>query len=89
MNQIDWDYYEYVIIYNALTSRDYLASIIEQADPAYFNNKDIRSVFNVIRSFFEKRNETPTITELKAYLVDDKLKTAFKNVVSKFADLNK
>ena len=89
MSQIDWDYYEYVIVYNALTSRDYLASIIDQSSPEYFNNKDIRNVFEVIRTFFEKRNEIPTLTEVKTYLVDDKLKDSFKRVVQKFTDLNK
>jgi replicative DNA helicase len=89
MSQIDWDYYEYVIVYNALTNREYLASIIDQASPQYFNNKNIKDVFSVIGIFFEKRNEVPTLTEVKSYLVDDNLKKSFKEVVHKFKDLNK
>jgi replicative DNA helicase len=89
MNRIDWDYYEYIIIYNALTNRDYLSCIIDQTAPEYFNNKDIRIVFKVIDSFFEKRHEIPTLTEVKTYLPDDVSKTAFKNIVNKFTDIGK
>ena len=67
-DRINWDFYENVIVYNALMNRDYLASIIDQTEPTYFNNADIRCVFNVIGSFFNKRNDTPTLTELKSYL---------------------
>lgn len=86
---IDWNFYENVIVYNALTNREYLASVIDQAEPHYFNNKDIQRVFGVVRSFFEKRNEPPTLTEVKSYLVDEKDKMSFKNVVKSFKDLGK
>lgn len=87
--RIDWNFYENVIIYNALTNREYLASIIDQTNPEYFNNKDVQRVFAVIRSFFEKRNEPPTLTEVKSYLVNDSDKASFKNVVMSFKDLGK
>lgn len=88
-DRINWDFYENVIVYNALMNRDYLASIIDQVEPVYFNNKDIKSVFGVITNFFTKRNDTPTLTELKSYLVDDQDKQSLKNVISQFKDLNK
>tara|TARA_R110002110_G_scaffold51928_6_gene151732 strand:- start:318 stop:1517 length:1200 start_codon:yes stop_codon:yes gene_type:complete len=46
-------------------------------------------VFKVIDSFFEKRHEIPTLTEVKTYLPDDVSKTAFKNIVNKFTDIGK
>lgn len=88
-DRINWDFYENVIVYNALMNRDYLASIIDQTEPVYFNNKDIRSVFKVIGGFFSKRNDTPTLTELKTYLTDDQDKQAFKRVIESFKDLGK
>jgi replicative DNA helicase len=87
--RINWDFYENVIVYNALMNRDYLASIIDQTDPTYFNNKDIRAVFKVIESFFHKRNDTPTLTELKTYLNSDDDKQAFRRVIESFKDLSK
>lgn len=89
MNTIDWTFYENVIIYNALTNRDYLASIIDQTEPEYFNDKHVKSVFGVVRDFFNKRNEVPSLTEVKTYLSDDESKKAFKQVVERFKGLNK
>ena len=89
MNRIDWDYYEYIIIYNALTNRDYLSCIIDQTQPSYFNNKDIQTIFKVINAFFEKRSELPSLTEVKSYLPDQASKIAFKNIVSKFTEIGK
>lgn len=88
-DRINWDFYENVIVYNALMNRDYLASIIDQTEPTYFNNADIRCVFNVIGSFFNKRNDTPTLTELKSYLNNDDDKKSFKRVIESFKDLGK
>lgn len=89
MNKIDWDFYENIIIYNALTNRDYLASIIDQTSPEYFNNKDIKNVYTVVRDFFDKRSEIPSVTEVKSYLSDPKDKQAFKTVVNSWKDLGK
>jgi replicative DNA helicase len=89
MSSIDWDFYENIIVYNALTSRDYLASIIDQTDPQYFNSKDIRCVFDIITNFFTTRNEIPTLTEVKSYLTTPEAKDAFRKVVSKFKDIGK
>ena len=88
-DKIDWDFYENVIVYNALMNRDYLASIIDQTEPTYFNNKDVRSVFGVIGNFFHKRNDVPTLTELKTYLVQDEDKQALRRVIESFKELNK
>lgn len=87
--KIDWDFYEYVIIYNALLDRSYLTSVLPHIDPKYFNNADIKTVFKVISEFFENRGEIPTTTEIKTYLVTTDDKNSFKSVVSKFDDISK
>ena len=87
--KIDWDFYENIIIYNLLTNEGYLASIIDFIEPDYFNNKDIKNVISIITDYFKTRSQIPTITEIKAYLVDDKLKESFKVVVNNFSNIDK
>jgi replicative DNA helicase len=87
--QLDLDFYENVVIYNSLINPDYLSSIIDSLDVRYFKNKDIKNIISIIIKFFQERGTTPTHTELKAYLINDELKTSFKNVVNLFVDLDK
>lgn len=87
--KIDWDFYEYIIIYNLLTDETYLASVIEHINKKYFTNKEIGTVIDVLSSFYTEHQQIPSTTELKAYLVDDKQKQDFKTVVSTFDELDR
>jgi len=89
MAKIDLGFFEKVIVYKSLTDEAYLSSIIRFLQPKFFEDKDIRSVFNIIRSFFEERGTIPTRTEIKSHLINDDLKTSFKNVVHQFVDIDK
>jgi len=85
---LDWDFFESIITYNALTDETYLASIVDIVKPNFFKSDDIRTVFNIISEFYMKRETVPTTTELKTHLVTDDQKKAFKNVVSSFKQLD-
>lgn len=87
--KIDWDLFEYVVIYNALTDETYLASIIDIVDPHYFTNKSISLIFNIVKEYYSKNNSVPNITEIKLRLTSEEQKNAFKLVVNKFSDLDK
>lgn len=89
MAKLDLDFFETIIAYKSLKDESYLASIIGYIKPHYFKDKDIRAVFSIIRSFFEKHGTPPTLTEVKAYLITDELKSSFKQVVHKLNDLDK
>lgn len=89
MAKLDLDFFETIITYKSLKDESYLASIIGYIKPHYFKDKDIRAVFTIIRSFFEKNGTPPTLTEVKAYLTTDELKNSFKQVVHKLNDLDK
>jgi replicative DNA helicase len=88
MSKIDLNYFETIIAYKSLTDESYLSSIIDYIKPVYFKDKDTRSVFLLIRDFFEKRGTTPTLTELKAHLLTDETKESFKTVVRRFTDID-
>lgn len=89
MSKLDLDWMENVLIFKSLTDSSYLASIADAVQPSYFKSKSIANVFSIIKSFAEKRNKLPTITEIKAYLVSDDQKTEFKSLVQSFQSLDK
>lgn len=88
MSKIDLNFFETVIAYKSLTDESYLSSIIDYIKPVYFKDKDIRTVFLLIRDFFEKRGTTPTLTELKSHLLTEETKESFKTVVKRFTDID-
>lgn len=92
--KLDLDYYEKVIVYNCIFDKNFLGSIIDYLKEDLFSDKDIKPVIGIIKDFYLRRNEVPTIAEIKTYLDDVKLKESFKNVLHKIegfkkADFNK
>ena len=85
---IDHDFFEFIIALNITINEAYLVSVIDVIDLNYIKNPDIQKYSKIIIDFYHTRNKTPNATEIKAYLVSDELKTAYKNVVSKFKQLD-
>jgi replicative DNA helicase len=85
--KLDLDYYEKVIIRNCLLDGSYLGSVIDYIKEDYFNDKNIRSIIGIIKDYYSKRNEIPTLAEIKAYLSNVELKESFKKVVSSIEDI--
>lgn len=86
-NNIDLDFFEYIILDNCFKNESYLASIIDIARPEYFGNVDVRKVFKLFKTFYDKRARLPSNDELKVYLNHASLKLAFKNVQSTLSQL--
>ena len=76
-------------MYNALTDSGYLSTIADIVQPEYFKSKDIANVFTIIKDFNDKRNELPTTTEIKQYLVTEEQKDSFKRLVTSFSEIDK
>ena len=89
MEKIDLDYFEKILIYSALTDEKYLADIISHVDPNIISSKSIKTIFTIIKDFYNKRGVPPTVTELKTYLVNDEIKDAFRSVASTFTEIDK
>jgi replicative DNA helicase len=87
-SKLDLDYYENIILFNSLLSQEYLSSIIEYADPAYFNDKSIQTVFKCITSFFNERGAVPTATEIKSRLTSEEERKSFNEVIAKFKEID-
>jgi len=86
---IDFDLFEKVMVYNAITDPLYLENIIEHIKPSYFKDKNIKIVFESLTNFFNAYSKIPNITELKTHLVDKEKRDALKNVALSFSDIDK
>lgn len=88
MSNIDFDYFERVLVKNAMVNGAYLASIADYVQPKYFNDRNIAKFFEIVAEFYDKRQSLPTITEVKTYLTTDELKNGFKKLVESFKELD-
>lgn len=89
MLKLDLDFFENVFLYKCCTDKSYLASVIDYTKKEFFKNKDNKNVFDIIRGFYDSRNELPNITEIKQYCDNDVLKSSFKAVLQTFQSLDK
>ena len=87
--QIDHDFYEKVVAYHMLTDESYLSTIVEHIKPEYFKNTNLKFIANLISEFHLSRNDIPSITELKAYLLTDDDRDKFRAAVTLFQDFDK
>lgn len=88
MSNIDFDYFERVLVKNAIVNGAYLASIADYVQPKYFTDKNIAKYFEIVADFYEKRQSLPTFSEVKTYLTTDELKTNFKKLIESFKEID-
>ena len=86
---IDPFIFEKILIYNALTDHVYLESIVEYAKPSFFQDKDIKIVFDNLKKYYEVYKKVPNITELKTHLIQSEEGQALKNVALTFSSIDK
>jgi replicative DNA helicase len=84
---LDFDYFEKIIIFNALMDQMYLETILEHTNPSFFKDKNIKIVFKVLKDFYIENKIVPNITELKAHLTDEQ-KTALKEIFIAFKSID-
>lgn len=86
--EIDTTYFEKILIKNAILDSTYLSTIVDYVKPIYFEDPTIERYFEIVKEFYEKRNEIPSFTEIKTYLKDDKQREQFKKLILGFKDLD-
>lgn len=86
---LDLDYFERVIMYNALFDQTYLESILDHVNPIYFRDKNIKEVFMLLKTFYIENKTVPNTTELKAHLISQEQKDNFKELVLSFNVIDK
>ena len=85
--KLDLDYFETVLLYNALADQEYLSSIIGHIEPSLFNDKNIGKVMGRLSEFFLERGTVPTLTEIKTRLSSDEDKKSLSEVKPKLAQI--
>ncbi|MFZ9876770.1 MAG: hypothetical protein ACO3EY_06925, partial [Candidatus Nanopelagicales bacterium] len=86
-SKLDLDFFESILLYNALGDPEYLSSIISYVDQSFFNDKNIGRVIGGLTKFFNERGTVPTITEIKARLTSEEDKKALVEIKSKLNSL--
>lgn len=85
--KLDLDFFESILLYNALGDTEYLSSVISYIEPSFFNDKNIGRVVGSISQFFNERGTVPTLTEIKARLTSEEDKKALADVKVKLTAL--
>jgi replicative DNA helicase len=86
---LDSSLFEKIIIYNALIDPVYLESVIPHIRPSFFENSNIKIVFEALNNFYQTYNKVPNTTELKLHLTDADQRQALKQVALSFSDIDK
>lgn len=87
--KFDFKYFEYILLFNALTNSIYLSSIIDYYLDYFCENRSVRRIMRLLIDFYNKRQTLPTVTELKLQLTTDDDKEAFSDVLRVFKGLDK
>lgn len=85
--KLDLDYFENILLFNALSDPEYLSSIVSHLDSSLFVDKSIGKIVSKITEFFSQRGSVPTITELKARMTSDDDRKALDDAKLKIAQL--
>lgn len=85
--KLDLDYFESILLYNALGDSEYLSSVISYLEPQFFNDKNIGKIIAKIGEFFNERGTVPTLSEIKARLTSEEDKKALQEVKPKLSVL--
>lgn len=84
----DFNFFEYVILYNSIKKSEYFATICEHAKPELFENQSVGTVLNKIKDFYSTNNTVPNLTEIKARLVNDTERQQFKQILMEFQKMD-
>jgi len=86
--KIDCDFFEYVILFNALMDEPYLSSIVDIVQPAYFKSENVRCIWSTVKEYYKKKSVVPNLTELRTYLTTEDQKKSYKDVLLNFKQLD-
>lgn len=78
--KIDLDFFENILLYNALTDKEYLSSIINYVDASFFKNNSVGKLVTKLVEFFNERGSLPSLAEFKARLLSEQDKKALSDV---------
>lgn len=87
--RLNLDEFENVLIYKCLTDSHYYGQIAGHLNSEYIKDKNIKYIYDIINTFYNKNKTTPNITELKTFINGDEAKDRFKTVLKTVAAIDK
>lgn len=84
----DFNFFEFVLTFNAIKKQDYFASIHEHINPMYFENECVKTILFKVKDFYSENKTVPNLTEIKARLIDETQKQHFKQLLLEFQKLD-
>lgn len=85
--KLDLDYFESILLYNALSEPEYLSSIVQYLDPAFFTDKNIGRIASRLAQFFNERGSSPSLVEIKTRLTSEEDKKALADIKLKLNNI--
>lgn len=86
---LNLDYFETIILYKILSDNHYANLVINNLEPQYFNSKDKKIIFDLIKKYYLTNDKLPNISELKQYLSTNELQQSFINVINEIKNTDK
>lgn len=84
----DFNFFEYVIVYNSLKKPEYFASICDHLDLKFFDNEPVKTGLLKIKEFYTDNKSLPNLTEIKSRLTTDQEKNNFKQLLLEFQKMD-
>jgi replicative DNA helicase len=85
---LDLNYFEKIVVYNAIFDQIYLETILDYVEPIFFRDKNIQTVFKVLKRFYIEHKVVPNLTEFKAHLATPEERESLKEVVHGFKTID-
>lgn len=86
---LNLNYFEQIILLKLLSDNRYANLVIDKLQPSYFENKDRKIIFNLIKTFYTEKEKLPTVGELKQYLSTNELQQSFLSVINELKSIDK
>lgn len=78
--KIDLDFFENILLYNALTDKEYLSNLCSHVDEGFFKNNSIGKIVSRLVDFFNERGDVPSLSEFKTRLTSESDKNALSEI---------
>jgi replicative DNA helicase len=87
--EFDYDLFEKVIVYNCFVDSSYFESIYEHLNPSFFSDEKNKAVISILCDFYRNHQKIPNPTELKLNVTDLSKRSALKEVLTGFSEIDK
>jgi replicative DNA helicase len=86
--QINTEYFENVVACQSLTNSYYTSLVFEHLVPENFKSPGNKLIVGIVKDFYSKRKNIPTITEIKTYIKKDEDLKLIKDTLTSYKQID-